>query len=466
MLPLVKEIAWIDPVTVFGQVAHEPGSIFLDSALQPSSLGKYSFIALDPFESLESIKDISRRSKEKTNNPFDLMQNILREYPQKLLPHLPPFQGGMAGFLGYSLCRYLENLPSHQFDDMEFAPFYVGLYDLVMGFDLISKKVYLFSSGYPEKEEKKREARAKARLEALMKILDKVQPLPNIPKIYIKPEAIETNFTKFQYFAAVQKTIDYIYAGDIFEANISQRFKANLPEGLSPFDLYRRVRSQNPGAFAAYLNSPDCVIASVSPERFLKLDQNEVETRPIKGTIPRGKNSNEDSVLAKRLLESEKDRAENIMIVDLMRNDLSRVCKPYTVEVPKLCALERFSTVHHLVSVVKGELKPEYNAIDLLKATFPGGSITGAPKIRSMEIIAEIEPTERGPYCGSLGYIGFNGQMDMNILIRSYCIKGNTVTFQAGGAVVSDSIPINEYQESLAKAQALQNCLTQECDSL
>jgi para-aminobenzoate synthetase component 1 len=230
---------------------------------------------------------------------------------------------------------------------------------------------------------------------------------------------------------------------------------------LHPFQLYCRLRKKSPTPFSAYFFWGDMFLLSSSPERFLKLTGKHVETRPIKGTRPRGLTHIEDEQLKNDLLSSEKDHAENIMIVDLLRNDLSRVCEPHSVQVPALCALESYAAVHHLVSVVQGTLKKEYTAVDLLKATFPGGSITGAPKIRAMELIAEIEPTARGPYCGSLGYIGFQGDMDCSIVIRTFGIKNKKITFQAGGAVTLDSDPAAEYEETLIKARALQLTLTE-----
>jgi para-aminobenzoate synthetase component 1 len=244
-------------------------------------------------------------------------------------------------------------------------------------------------------------------------------------------------------------------AGDIFQANLSQRFRARLPAGIAAFDLYRRMRQVNPAPFAAFVKAGDVAVASASPERFLSLRDGRVETCPIKGTRRRGATPVQDRLLAEALLASEKDRAENIMIVDLLRNDLSRVCRDGSVAVPRLCGLESFATVHHLVSTVTGELRPGKGAVDLLAACFPGGSITGAPKIRAMEIIAELEPTRRGPYCGSVGYIGFDGNMDSSIIIRTYGIKGDEVVFQAGGGIVADSRSGDEYEETLAKARAL-----------
>jgi para-aminobenzoate synthetase component 1 len=347
---------------------------------------------------------------------------------------------------------------------MAFPDMAIGLYDLVIAFDHVLQRAWIFSSGYPEQEKSARLRRADKRMRWLLNLINHIAVLPALSNVLLDKKNIETNFTAEQYQAAVRRTIDFILAGDIFEANIAQRFKACLPENFSSFDLYRRLRLINPAPFASYIKFHDTVIVSASPERFLKLNDNQVEARPIKGTRPRGKTAIEDTQLAEDLLQSEKDQAENIMIVDLLRNDLSRVCEDHSVNVLQLCGLESYPAVHHLVSVITGKLRDKMNAIDLLRATFPGGSITGAPKIRAMEIIAEIEPTPRGPYCGSIGYIGFNGDMDTSIVIRTYAIKNNSITFQAGGAIVMDSNPEAEYQEVLAKADALYKALTEPCE--
>src|SRR5688572_31441638 len=265
---------------------------------------------------------------------------------------------------------------------------------------------------------------------------------------------LRSTFTHRGYLDAVAKVREYIVAGDIFQANLSQRFQAPLRE--PPFALYRRLRRRNPAPFAAYLAFGDVTVLSASPERFLRLDPDrQVETRPIKGTRPRGLGPMHDAALGRALAESEKDRAENVMIVDLLRNDLSRVCRPGTVRVPELFALEQHPTVHHLVSTVLGELEPGADAVDLVRAAFPGGSITGAPKVRAMEIIAELEPTRRGVYCGSIGYLSATGAMDTSIVIRTFLALRGQVYFQAGGGIVADSDPEQEYRETLDKARAL-----------
>jgi para-aminobenzoate synthetase component 1 len=340
---------------------------------------------------------------------------------------------------------------------MQFPDLILGFYDLVMSFDHQENRAWVFSSGYPAADH---ETHAEQRLAWLLNELNHLPPLAPLIENICDKEDISANFTSASYQAAVSKVIDYILAGDIFEANISQRFKAVLPAEVLPFQLYRRLRYLNPAPFAAFLNFGQIVLASASPERFLKVSGKHVEARPIKGTRKRGNTTESDARLAQELLHSEKDHAENVMIVDLLRNDLSRVCEDHSVKVTQLCGLESYAAVHHLVSVVNGTLRENFNVIDLLRASFPGGSITGAPKVRAIDIIAEIEPTQRGAYCGSIGYIGFNGDMDFSITIRTFAIKNNIATFQAGGAIVADSEPEEEYAETLTKAQALKNALT------
>jgi len=265
---------------------------------------------------------------------------------------------------------------------------------------------------------------------------------------------LHSNFTRDGYLQAVARVIEYIHAGDLFQANLSQRLEVRLAE--PPLALYRRLRRLNPAPFAAYFDCGGLIVASSSPERFLRVHEGRgVEARPIKGTRPRGVSPEHDAALGLALTESEKDRAENVMIVDLLRNDLSRVCRPGTVRVPELFALEHYATVHHLVSTVVGELAPEHDAVDLLRAAFPGGSITGAPKVRAMQIIAELEPTQRGVYCGSIGYLSVTGALDTSIVIRTYVVLGHAVYFQVGGGIVADSDPEQEYRETFHKARGL-----------
>ena len=460
--PLVREIGYGDPLAVFAAFAEDEGTVFLDSARPSERLGQYSFIAVEPFRMLcsrDSTVELDGRPA--AGNPFEVLKRQLAELRLERIGGLPPFQGGVAGYFGYDLGRHLELIPATRLDDLPFPDMALGFYDLVIAFDHTARQAWIVSSGLPEREPGPRERRAAARAEALAERLTRLPELGPIPPSDA-PLAVASNLSRPAYEAAVQRVIDYIYAGDIFQANFTQRFRAALPAGLSSFGLYRRLRALNPAPFAAFLRFGETVIASSSPERFLQLRDGKVETRPIKGTLPRGRDPLTDAAFAARLRASEKDRAENVMIVDLLRNDLSRVCQDDSVEVPELCALESFATVYHLVSTVTGRLRREAGPVDLLEAAFPGGSITGAPKIRAMEIIAELEPTRRGPYCGSVGYIGFDGSMDSNIVIRTFAIHGETVTFQAGGGIVADSEPAAEYEESLAKARALMTALSSE----
>ncbi|MBI2865704.1 MAG: aminodeoxychorismate synthase component I [Chloroflexi bacterium] len=261
-----------------------------------------------------------------------------------------------------------------------------------------------------------------------------------------------SNFTKEGYIRAIETAKEYIAAGEIYQVNLSHRFETEL--AVHPWQLYARLRQVNPAPFAAYLGFDDLTVVSASPEQFLKVEGSDVETRPIKGTRPRGKTPAEDRALAADLLASAKDRAENVMIVDLLRNDIGRVCRVGSVHVPELVVIEEYPTVFHLVSTVAGELDSRYDAVDLLRACFPGGSVTGCPKIRSMEIIDELEPTQRGVYCGAIGYLSFDGSLNTNIVIRTLTVKNGRAYFQVGGAIVADSDPEAEYQETLDKAYA------------
>ena len=449
----VREIDYGDPVELFAVFADDPQAALLDSAVTTEH-GRHSFIAASPFSTLSSkngvvILDGHRR----LGSPFTVLRQELARHAMESLPGLPPLQGGAVGYFGYELVQHLERVPLAAADDRQFPDLVLGFHDVIVAFDHHDRRAWILSSGLPESDPVRRRRRARSRLEEMAARLATARPLAAPPA----PERplLASNFTQSAYEAVVARVVDYIFAGDIFQANLSQRFAAPLPEGLSAFDLYRRLRALNPAPFAAFLRCGDLAIASASPERFLRLRDGQVETCPIKGTRPRGGSPAEDRALAAALLASEKDRAENVMIVDLLRNDLSRVCRDGSVAVPRLCALETFATVFHLVSTITGELRPGMTAVDLLAACLPGGSITGAPKIRAMEIIAELEPTRRGPYCGSIGYIGFDGSMDTSIVIRTYAIKDGTVTFQVGGGIVADSRPDDEYAETMAKARAL-----------
>ena len=449
---LAEEIAYGDSLAVFARFAPLPGALFLDSALPGEELGRYSFIAAEPFQVLSSRDgEIDDGEHRFSGDPFARLQEMLARHPLERQPHLPPFQTGVAGYFAYDLAQHLERIPRHAIDDQPMPDLLLGFYGWTIAFDHGQERSWILANGYPATDDSEYRREVAARIARVKAQLRLPATLPR-GEFAIQPRP---DINRDAYEAMVRRCIDYILAGDIYQANLSQRFSAELPPGLDPFAIYCALRRRNPAPFAAFLRHGELALVSASPERFLKLIGREVETRPIKGTRPRGRTEEEDAKLARTLQASEKDRAENLMIVDLLRNDLSRVCDDHSVEVPVLFGLESFATVHHLVSVVTGKLRTGLGAADLLRAAFPGGSITGAPKIRAMEIIAELERNRRGPYCGSIGYIGFDGAMDTSIVIRTMAVSGDRLSFQVGGGIVADSDPTAEYEESLTKAKAL-----------
>ncbi len=467
-LPLVVEIP--HPPTAsqaFELFKDRPFSFFLDSGMDPQRLGRYSFMGSDPFLIMRSRgRDITliRPDGETTvsGNPFDVLGELLQKYKLEGNPTALPFVGGAVGYLSYDLGHFIENLPSKAVDDLQLPECYLAFYDAVAIFDHLEDRAYVASTGFPDKGVD-RQKRAQARLEEVKRTVGQAPRLCEDKASYLDQPAgkrvnLCSNFTHERYLEAVKRAREYIIAGDIFQVNLSQRFEADMP--LPPYELYRRLRKINPAPFASYLNFDGVTVVSASPERFLLLRSDRVETRPIKGTRPRGKDPARDEALSLELINSFKDKAEHVMIVDLERNDIGRVCRFDTVRVSELMALEKYATVFHLTSTVEGRLRPGKNVIDLLRATFPGGSISGAPKVRAMEIIDELEPTRRSAYTGSIGYLSFDGGLDLNIVIRTILVKEGKAYFQVGGAVVYDSDPEAEYIETLDKARALIQALS------
>ena len=409
-------------------------------------MGRYSYLTADPSQTWSS----------RPGDPGDVLTDAaayLSAHRTEPAPGLPPFQGGVAGFLGYEFGRRLERLPPPRADDLGLPDAWLGAYDWVVAWDHAQGRAWVVA----------RRVRGEAGEPAEARVRDVVARLKAPPPQRAKspspsPITIRSGFTREEYLAAVARVREYILAGDIFQANLSQRFDAAWSG--TPFDFYRRLAAVNPAPFAAYFQGDGFSVASASPERFLAVDpEGRVETRPIKGTRRRGAAPDEDARLAADLLSSDKDRAENVMIVDLLRNDLSKVCRPWSVEVPALCALESHPTVHHLESVVTGRLEEGRSAADLLRAAFPGGSITGAPKVRAMEILAELEPVARGVYCGAIGWLSVTGAMDTSIAIRTATLRRGQAYFHAGGGIVADSDPALEYQETLDKVAGIRRAL-------
>jgi para-aminobenzoate synthetase component 1 len=471
--PLVEEVfTSLTAPELFELIKDRPYSFFLDSGMDPQRLGRYSFLGSEPFLVMSSrgseITLVRGREHEvQHGNPFDAMGKLLEMYKLDRCPSPVPFLGGAVGYFSYDLCHFIERLPSTAIDDLKLPESYFAFYDAIMAFDHLEGRAYFIATGFPEIQEEQRLRQARMRLEEMKAWLYAASPSQeaSIPQKERLDEGefqsiqensrvlLKSNFTHEEYVKAVDRVREYIAAGDVFQVNLSQRFEADLK--IPPYELYKRLRMFNPAPFASYLNFQGVTIVSASPERFLKVQGGLVETRPIKGTRPRGKDPAEDEQLAQELTHSTKDRAENVMIVDLERNDLGRVCRYGTVKVTELAILETFPTVFHLTSTVVGRLRRGKSNIDLLKATFPGGSIIGAPKVRAMEIIDELEPTKRSVYTGSIGYLSFNADMDINIVIRTFLIKGGKAYFQVGGGIIYDSDSEAEYMETLDKAKAL-----------
>lgn len=465
MLPLVQRLDRVpDVAQALRAFSTLPRVSLLESAKQLSQLGRYSFLMADPFATC--ISD------DAAEDPFSEAEALFKRFATPTIEGLPPFQGGAAGVLSYELGGCFEKIPLAQHHEFPIPLLTLAFYDVVLAWDHQAGEAWLISHGWPENEEAAKVARARQRLQQFQNLLaasslaafekkrHEPQGFPNELAELRSPHQLNHfpmpwrgNFSSPAYRSAVQQAIDYIYAGDIFQVNLSQRWVH--PAVCSSLDLYLELRSVNPAPFAAYIDMQGTEILSASPERFLRMQDRHIETRPIKGTRLRSPNPVIDLWVGDSLAESRKDRAENLMIVDLLRNDLSRVCDMESVQVTQLCGVERYQYVVHLVSAVEGELAKDVPPFDLLRATFPGGSITGAPKVRAMEIIAELEPTTRGAYCGCIGYVGFDGTMDWNIAIRTITSQQGWWQVQAGGGIVADSDPVAEEAETWHKAQGL-----------
>ena len=438
----------VSPAVAFDAFCGLPYPFFLDSGLADARLGRFSFLGAEP-SLVVSAKGRSVRlwengfERQLTGSPFHVLRSLLERHRVGASEAPVPFIGGFVGYLAYDLCHFVERLPRTAADDTAFPDMHFALYDSLAAYDHAAGRWYGVSLVGEEPIE---------RIEALLASAAPDEACAGRPA---STGPLSANFTRDAYLAAVRRAKDYIAAGDIFQVNLSQRFETAV--SVPPAELYRRLRQANPAPFAAYLglDAEGAAVLSSSPERFLKVTGRHVETRPIKGTRPRGRTADEDRRLAAELLASPKDSAELTMIVDLERNDLGRVCDYGSVAVTEHKAVEPYASVFHLVSTVEGRLHEGRDLVDLLKATFPGGSITGAPKIRAMEIIDELEPTQRSVYTGSIGYIGLDGTMDLNIAIRTILVRGERAFFQVGGGIVADSDPAAEYQETLDKGRRL-----------
>ncbi|MGG7143462.1 aminodeoxychorismate synthase component I [Clostridium nigeriense] len=436
-----------NPLEIYNIFKNEKDTILLDSSKEDENLSKFSFIGLNPFMIFESKANKAFiDGKEVDGDPFLVLDNLIRKYKvsEDIFTSIPLLSGAI-GYISYDVCRILENIPDSSEEDFKISDMKFIFYNNIIIFDLKNNKQYITSLNGEDEEINDIQNKIKEAIHLAEEIVQEVN------KEFI------SNFNKKDYKSAINKLKNYIVSGDVYIANMTQRFYTENIE--DSFEIYKKLRSINKAPFSAFMNFEDFQIISSSPERFLEINNRKVITRPIKGTRPRGKNKEEDIKNSLELLNSEKDKAELLMVVDLERNDLSKVCKPHSVKVTELFKLETYATVFHLVSTVEGILKDDVSSIKCIKECFPGGSITGTPKIRAMEIIEELEGLKRNIYTGSIGYFDFRGNADFNIAIRTIVKKNNKAYFGVGGGITYDSIEEDEYNETLDKAKALMRVL-------
>jgi para-aminobenzoate synthetase component I len=449
-----------DPVSLLESLPPGPGRLLLESGpAGPPELRRWSFAAAEPFLLFTARgRQVAVQTEAKTRylegDPFALLQTYLERYRTEAAASGLPLAGGAIGYIAYDAGRQVERLPSLAADDLGLPEFWFGFYDAVLALDHNTGQVWAAQSGHRRAESTGMLRRWVSRLKEISGSRASAAPLQPDPA----GSSLSVTFTRNAYEAAVRRAIEYIAAGDIFQVNLAQRFSMPYPAG--GWAYYRQLRHVNPAPFAAFLDGGHWQVACASPERFLLVEPSgRVETRPIKGTRPRGAGPDEDRAMADQLLASDKEKAELMMIVDLERNDLGRVCRFGSIRVPALRMLEAYPTVWHTAAIVEGDLRAGAGVGSLLRATFPGGSITGAPKVRAMEIIEEMEPVRRGIYTGAIGYLGFDGRCDLNVAIRTAVISRGVLHFHVGAGVVADSDPAREYEETLAKGGGLLRAL-------
>jgi len=449
LVPVYREImADLEtPVSAYLKIARDRYSFLLESVEGGEHLARYSFIGTEPSLVLQT-------GNENTIDPLLLVQKEFSRYRLVSVPGLPRFHGGMVGYLSYEVARYFEKLPSPASNPLNLPESMLMLADTLLVFDHLTHKIKIVSHAYLDGDVEAAYLQATCRIDALENRLK--QPVPadeSAPLTPTRSGKVSSNLSQPEFESIVSRAKEYIYAGDIIQVVLSQRL--SKPTSASPFAIYRALRSINPSPYMYYLHLGDFCIVGASPELLVRVEDGVVSNHPIAGTRPRGKDPAHDLALEEELRNDEKERAEHIMLVDLGRNDIGRISEPGTVQVTELMNVERYSHVMHLVSHVQGKLRKGLSQFDALRACFPAGTVSGAPKIRAMEIIAELEPDKRGPYAGAVGYFGFSGNLDTAITIRTIVIKDGIASIQAGGGIVADSTPEGEYKESLSKARAL-----------
>ena len=453
------------PVSAFLKLAQGDFAFLLESVEGGEHVARHSFLGTQPLLLFRSKGDtvlIERGGSLQVyrlrpgEDPLHVLKRTMQQFRFVAVPDLPRFCGGFVGYIGYDMVRFFERLPDQTVDDLQLPDCYLMLADTLVIFDHLKRKMRVLVNALVDGDPAKAYDAAVDRIESLIHRLRTISinafTVPRLASPVSRP--VISNFTSEGFCGVVERAKDYIAAGDIIQVVLSQRFQTQV--SAAPFDIYRALRSVNPSPYMFCLSFGDLKLIGSSPEILVSCFGTKVITRPLAGTRPRGQTPEEDEALERELLNDPKERAEHIMLVDLGRNDLGRVCKIGTVRTTELMRVERYSHVMHIYSTVEGELDTRrYDAFDALRATFPAGTVTGAPKIRAMEIIEELEPTKRGPYAGSVGYFSFNGNMDMAITIRTIVLKGDTAFVQAGADIVADSVPEREFQETVNKAKAM-----------
>jgi anthranilate synthase component 1 len=489
VVPVYRQLTGdtLTPVTAFCKIQEGDWSFLFESVVGGERIGRYSFLGAGPFRTFEAYGTRTRTRdgngkwvEAEAADPLRVLEEMLAAYRAPHLPGLPRFCGGAVGYAGYDTVRYVERLPNAPLDDRRIPDLCFGLHDRMVIFDHVAKTIAVVAhwqgargkgQGVSEDELRAAYRETCGRVDQLVDRLQRgvadiqltdIDPLtPDsaslAPHSLPLTPRVSSNFTRSEFEAAVRKAVEYINAGDAFQVVLSQRFQTETR--ARPFDVYRALRVVNPSPFMFYVRAGAVTLVGASPEIMCRVENGEITNRPLAGTRPRGTTPEEDRRLAEELSNDPKERAEHIMLVDLARNDVGRVARIGSVRISDLLAVERYSHVMHLSSTVTGQLLPGLSAFDALRASLPAGTLSGAPKIRAMEIIDELEPHRRGPYGGAVGYVDFSGNMDTCIALRTMVILGQTAYVQAGAGIVADSVPAAEYQETVNKAMSLLRAL-------
>ena len=469
LIPVVKRILadMETPIRLFSRFANEEYAFLLESVEGGSQWARYSFIGTAPFLSIAGKNGVltlthKGQKSQMKGKPIEELKALLRQYRSPKIKDLPPFTGGAIGFFGYDLLQYYEKLPKHQVDDLQMEDIQFMFCDEIIVFDHVKQQILLVGNvhvnpGDLDQDILETYQRVTDRLEQLASQLAEEGPSENVNRRSI-PDGVElgtvhSNLTKEKFLANTEKAKEYIRAGDIFQVVLSQRF--HIETEVSPLQVYRVLRTLNPSPYMYYLKMEEEIIVGTSPEPLVKVDGGRVQTRPIAGTRPRGKTEAQDAEFAQDLLTDEKERSEHLMLVDLGRNDIGRVSEFGSVKCDSYMEIEKYSHVMHMVSNVSGTLREDRDFFDAFLSCLPAGTVSGAPKLRAMEIIAELEREARGAYAGAIGYLGFTGNMDTCITIRTIIFKEGKAYVQAGAGIVWDSVPEKEYEETVNKAKAL-----------